>query len=131
MSDPKKTVVSRRQVLKAAAGGALLVSAGPLRQARAADTTIRVYGVNTSTLKAGWDAFTEQTGLTMEYTETTADLGVFIREVVANEIGEVYDFFIIDIGMQRKLGPEGYFLQVDENHPQLTNWKTVEQGYKG
>ena len=131
MSDPKKTVVSRRQVLKAAAGGALLVSAGPLRQARAADTTIRVYGVNTSTLKTGWDAFSEQTGLTMEYTETTADLGVFIREVVANEIGEVYDFFIIDIGMQRKLGPEGYFLQVDENHPELTNWKTVEQGYKG
>lgn len=131
MSDTKKTVVSRRQVLKAAAGGAVLVSAGPLRQARAADTTIRVYGVNTSTLKAGWDAFTEQTGLTMEYTETTADLGVFIREVVANEIGEVYDFFIIDIGMQRKLGPEGYFLQVDENHPQLTNWKTVEEGYKG
>ena len=131
MSDTKKTVVSRRQVLKAAAGGAVLVSAGPLRQARAADTTVRVYGVNTSTLKAGWDAFTEQTGLTMEYTETTADLGVFIREVVANEIGEVYDFFIIDIGMQRKLGPEGYFLQVDENHPQLTNWKTVEEGYKG
>ena len=131
MSDTRKAVLSRRQVLKAAAGGAVLVSAGPLRQARAADTTVRVYGVNTSTLKAGWDAFTERTGLTMEYTETTADLGVFIREVVANEIGDVYDFFIIDIGMQRKLGPEGYFLQVDENHPQLTNWKTVEQGYKG
>ena len=45
MSDMKNAVLSRRQVLKAAAGGAVLMSAGPLRQARAADTTIRVYGL--------------------------------------------------------------------------------------
>lgn len=132
MTDILKTPISRRQVLKgAAASGVALATAGTFGTALAADSKIRVYGVSTSTLKAGWDAFTSATGLTMEYTETTADLGVFIREVVANEAGDTYDFFIIDIGMQRKLGPEGYFLKVDVNHPELTNWATVEDGYKG
>ena len=132
MSQRSRANVTRRGVLKsAAAAGVMATAASTLGTAQAADATVRVYGVSTSTLKAGWDDFTAQTGLTMEYTETTADLGVFIREVVANEVGEVYDFFIIDIGMQRKLGPEGYFLKVDVNHPELTNWKTVEEGYKG
>ena len=109
LTDNPRSAVTRRDVLKgAAATGAALAATGISSAVPAADNVIRGYGVNTGALK-DWGLFTNSTGLVMEYTETNTDPGIFIRDVVANDIGEDYDFFVFDGGMEDVLGPQGVF----------------------
>jgi putative spermidine/putrescine transport system substrate-binding protein len=122
--------VTRRDVLKgAAATGAALAATSIPGATTAAGNVVRGYGVNTGALK-DWGLFNDSTGLVMDYTETNTDPGVFIRDVVAREIGEDYDFFVFDGGMEDVLGPGGVFLEVDQSHPELTLWERTSADFK-
>jgi putative spermidine/putrescine transport system substrate-binding protein len=129
-TEHRQSGATRRNVLKgAAATGAALAASSIPGAAKAADNVIRGYGVNTGALK-DWGLFANSTGLVMDYTETNTDPGVFIRDVVAREIGEDYDFFVFDGGMEDVLGPQGIFLEVDQSHPELTLWDRTSKDFK-
>lgn len=121
--------VSRRAVLKGAAalGVAALAAPAIVTRALAASDTIRILGVQTAALP-DWTPFTEETGLTVEFTGIGADPGTYRREIMANAAGEQYDIFIMNGGLEDALG-ERYFLKLDESR--IPNWPDVTEGVRG
>ena len=124
---------TRRSFLRDAAGlagaAALGSVVGGSSSARAATSTVKGYGVTTAQLK-DWSIMTKSNGVTMDYTATNADIGIFMRDVVSNDLGEVNDIFIFDGGTERILGPQGYYAEIDENHPELKLWKRTPDSWK-
>ena len=103
---------SRRSFLKGSAAlGAAAIAAPAIlktspRQARAEDNVIRIIGPNVIALD-DWTAFTEETGLTVEWKGIASDPGVFLKEAIADEAGEDFDMFCFDGGVEDRLAPEG------------------------
>ncbi|HMN85628.1 MAG TPA: extracellular solute-binding protein [Bauldia sp.] len=121
---------SRRQVLAGGAtllGTSILGSRG-LKAAEAADT-VRVYGISSMALK-DWDAFTELTGLKMEFTPVTYDTGTYVREIVGNDIGSIADIFIFTGNTPRVLAPAGAYTPIDVDDPRIALWKQIPDTYK-
>ena len=133
--DRKTGALTRRDMLKtgAAAGVSVAIagglSVGMTQVAHASGETIRGYGTTTVQLK-DWSLFNKSTGLTMEFTPTDANMGNFMRDVTVNEVGDTHDLFFTDGGTQYKLGPEGFYLVIDENHPDLVLWERTSDNYK-
>ena len=126
--------VSRRELLKGAAatGVVALAASGTIAgatSALAASTTVKGYGVTTSQLK-DWSIMEKSIGLKMEFTGTNADIGVFMRDVISNDLGETHDIFIFDGGTEDVLGPQGYYSEVIEDHPELTLWDRTSDNWK-
>ena len=125
--------LSRREVLQGAAavGVAAATAAWPgARQAAlAASPVVRGYGVTTSQLK-DWSIMEKANGIQMEFTGTNADIGVFMRDVISNDLGETHDIFIFDGGTEDVLGPQGYYGEVIEDHPELTLWERTPDAWK-
>ena len=115
---------SRRGVLKGAV--AMATAAASLhpvfdKPAMAQGAAVKGYGVTTSQLK-DWEIMKKTIGVTMEFTPTNADIGVFMRDVISNDLGETHDIFIFDGGTEDVLGPQGYYAEIVENHKELTLW---------
>jgi hypothetical protein len=125
--------LSRRDVLKGAATVSVAVVTSNLMSAQrfalAADPVVRGYGVTTSQLK-DWDIMKKSIGVTMEFTPTNADIGVFMRDVISNDLGETHDIFIFDGGTEDVLGPQGYYAEVIEDHPELKLWGRTPDSWK-
>ena len=115
--------LSRREVLQGAAAVGVATAAaawpGARQAALAASPVVRGYGVTTSQLK-DWSIMEKANGIQMEFTGTNADIGVFMRDVISNDLGETHDIFIFDGGTEDVLGPQGYYGEVIEDHPELT-----------
>ena len=112
--------LTRRDMLKvmgagvsAAAVGAVAGSPAP---AQAADATVRAYGVTTAQLK-DWSFMTKSIGVNMEFEGTNNSVGVFLRDVVASQLGDKVDIFIFESGTEDILGPQGVYLPIDEKNP--------------
>lgn len=124
---------SRREVLKGAAAVGLVTVAstypGARHAALAASPTVRGYGVTTSQLK-DWSIMEKANGIQMEFTGTNADIGVFMRDVISNDLGETHDIFIFDGGTEDVLGPQGHYSEVIEDHPELTLWERTSDAWK-
>src|SRR4051794_40393006 len=125
--------ISRRDLLRGAATVSVAVVASSAmsaqRVAAAADTVVRGYGVTTSQLK-DWDIMKKAIGVTMEFTPTNADIGVYMRDVISNDLGETHDIFIFDGGTEDVLGPQGYYAEVIEDQKELTLWKRTPDAWK-
>ncbi|MCB1497513.1 MAG: extracellular solute-binding protein [Bauldia sp.] len=125
---PRMLALTRRGILK---GGAYTVlaalAARSLTPALAASGKIKVYGTAAQGLE-DWSGFTEATDLDMEFTPTNGDPGVVMREIVSNEIGETYDLFLTETGMQKVLGKD-WFLPIDTGNPALTLWSRVSEAF--
>jgi putative spermidine/putrescine transport system substrate-binding protein len=124
--------LTRRDMLKAtgvAAAAAIAPSLGATSQALAADSVVRGYGVSTAQLK-DWSIFNKATGLTMEFTPTNNSVGVFLRDVVASQIGDKIDYFVFESGTQNILGPQGVYLTIDEANPALKLWSRTPDDWK-
>ncbi|MEQ8967550.1 MAG: PotD/PotF family extracellular solute-binding protein [Azospirillaceae bacterium] len=121
-------VIPRRRLLQGTAAGAAVGLIGvKLRPAAAQEVTMRGYGTSAQGLE-DWTPFVEATGMEMRYTPTVGDPGVVLREIMANEIGRDYDFFLTEVGMQTVLG-EDWFLPLDTSHPALTLWDRVPEAF--
>ena len=124
--------LTRRAMLKgsaAAAVGALAVpgfSSGP---AQAANPVVRGYGVTTAQLK-DWSIMSKSIGVDMEFTGTDNSVGVFLRDVVASQLGDKVDIFIFESGTEDILGPDGTYLPIDEKNPELTLWDRTADEWK-
>ena len=124
--------LTRRDMLKAAAAmgaTALAPALGGISAAEAADKVVRGYGVSTAQLK-DWSIMTKALGLTMEFTPTNNSVGVFLRDVVASQLGDKVDFFVFESGTQNVLGPQGLYLTIDEANPELKLWSRTPDEWK-
>ena len=90
---------------------------------------VRGYGVTTSQLK-DWEIMRKAIGVRMEFTPTNADIGVFMRDVISNDLGETHDIFIFDGGTEKVLGPQGYYSVIIEDRPELTLWQRTPDSWK-
>jgi putative spermidine/putrescine transport system substrate-binding protein len=130
---PNTESLSRRDLLRGATatGGLALTLSMPgfIQPALAASTTVTGYGVTTAQLKS-WDIMAKSIGITMNYTATNADIGVFMRDVISNDIGETHDICIFDGGTQDVLGPDGHYAEIIEDNPELTLWKRTSDAWK-
>jgi putative spermidine/putrescine transport system substrate-binding protein len=124
--------LSRRDLMKniaAAGGAAAMLPAIGIGPAYAADPVVRGYGVTTAQLK-DWSIMTKSIGVQMEFTGTNNSVGVFLRDVVAAQLGDKADIFIFESGTEDILGPKGLYLKIDENNPELTLWKRTPDEWK-
>lgn len=124
--------LTRRDMLKALGGASALglaAAAGMPLAAQAADTTVRAYGVTTAQLK-DWSIMEKAIGVKMEFTGTNNSVGVFLRDVVASQLGDKVDIFIFESGTEDILGPQGVYLPIDEKNPELTLWERTSDDWK-
>lgn len=118
----------RRAFLKSgvAAGATLAAFGGGLMPAFADSVALKAYGVTTAQM-SDMSLLETATGAKLDFTGTDADVGVFMRDVMSNNVGETHDILIFDNGTQNILGPMGLYAELDVTHPELTNWdKTPE-----
>jgi spermidine/putrescine-binding protein len=130
-STTNKDRAGRRRFLKGSASAVAALAAAPTiitsRRGAADDNVVRILGVETVAI-ADWSDFEKDTGLKMEFTGIDSDPGLFMQEIVANEAGSDYDIFAFDGGLEDTLGPEGYFLPIDEDA--MSRWASVADGVK-
>ncbi|EWY39677.1 hypothetical protein N825_05580 [Skermanella stibiiresistens SB22] len=112
-----------------AMGMAASAMPGLSQQAWAAGTTVKGYGVTTAQPK-DWSRMTKSIGVGIDYTPTNADIGVFMRDVMGNDLAATHDIFIFDGGTEDILGKEGYYAEVDEDHPELKLWARTADSWK-
>ena len=121
--------ISRRRLLKtgAAVGAAALAAPFYARNAFAAGGKVRVLGVTTVALPS-WEGFVADTGMEIEFTAINSDPGLYVQEVVANEVGDDYDVFAFDGGIEDRLGASGHFQPIDGSR--LERWNDVSADVK-
>src|SRR5258708_13511042 len=69
-------------------------------------------------------------GMDMEVTGTNNSVGVYLRDVVASQLGDKVDIFIFESGTEDILGPQGIYLVIDEKNPELTLWGRTSDAWK-
>jgi spermidine/putrescine-binding protein len=120
-------------MLKGLAATGALALTGTLGLGRfanaAASKTVSAYGVTTAQLK-DWSMLTKSTGLQMQYIGSNNDVGVFMRDVLASQMGNKADIFIFEGGTQNLLGPQGAYLVIDEKNPNLKLWQRTPDVWK-
>ena len=124
--------LSRRDLMKsvaAVAGTFVLGGVAASETAAAADTTVRGYGVTTAQL-TDWSVMTKSIGLKMGFTGSNNSVGVFLRDIVASQLGDTTDIFIFEAGTQNVLGPQGLYLKIDETNPNLKLWSRTSDTWK-
>jgi len=126
----------RRQFVKG--GGAALAAAAAgltlfprtISRAKAADgsdNVVRVLGVSNGAPES-WDEFTKATGLTVEWTPISDDVGVFLHEVMANDAGDRYDIVTSLSGTYELLAEQGFLAPIDVS--KLSNWAGMAPALK-
>lgn len=115
--------MDRRTFLKstAAVGLAMAGAGAASRSAFAQETVLKAYGVTTAQMSDP-SLLEKATGVRVEFTGTDADIGVFMRDVLANNIGDTHDILIFDNGTQNILGPNGFYSEIDITDPALSLW---------
>jgi len=122
----------RRDFLKAmaAAGvGAVATRVAAPGEAMAANPVVHGYGVTTAQLK-DWSIMSKAIGIDMDFTGTNNSVGVYLRDVVASQLGDKVDIFIFESGTEDILGPQGIYLEIDQKNPELTLWDRTADEWK-
>lgn len=127
-------LLTRRALLKELgimSGAGIVASSipGGLAFADTAMPVVTAYGVTTAALK-NWKPMEKDLNIKMDFTGSNNNVGVFLHEVMADEIGKKEDILIFEGGTQNVLGPKGYYLPLDINNPNLTLWNRTEKAWK-
>lgn len=127
--------LTRRSLLQGAsavAGVAALGSAGGLvpGAAQAQDIPlVKAYGVPTAALK-DWAPMEASIGVRCELSGTNNDVGVFMRDIMATDLGDSTDIFIFESGTEDILGPRGFYAEIQTDHPELSLWDRTSDDWK-
>lgn len=126
--------LTRRSLLQAAGAmagvAAMGGAAGFATTAVAADMPlVKMYGVPTAALK-DWAPMEKSIGVKATLSGTNNDVGVFMRDVMASQIGDDIDIFIFESGTEDILGPRGIYAPIDEKNPELTLWDRTSDDWK-
>ncbi len=106
----------------AAAGESLWPRSRNIARAASRDDVIRVLGVSTGAL-ADWRQFEHDTGLTMQWTPASDDVGLFLHEMIADDAGDRYDIVTCLSGTYEVLADQDLLLPIDLKR--LSNWYGV------
>lgn len=126
--------LSRRDVIKGAAGAAAIVGApavlkGLTRRARAQEKgVIRMLFTAPTMIPGDWTRFEQDTGLKMEDTVIKDDPGIFLTEVEVNDAGDRFDLISTLSGVEQSLIDGGYIIQA-ETGP-VGNWAGMPDSIK-
>ncbi len=126
--------LTRRNMLRgmgAVAGTAALAATGLApRGAMAQDMpVVRAYGVPTAALK-DWSPLEASLGIKCELNGTSNDVGVFMRDIMASNLGDSTDIYIFESGTEDILGPRGMYAKIETDHPELTLWERTSDTWK-
>jgi len=126
--------LSRRSLLKAfgaVAGTAAIGGMTGFSSAlRAEDLqVVRAYGVPTAALK-DWSPMEASIGVRCEMSGTSNNVGVFMRDIMASNLGSNTDIFIFESGTEDILGPRGMYAEIQTDHPELTLWNRTSDDWK-
>mgnify|MGYP003362687612 CR=1 FL=1 len=126
--------LTRRSMLQGltAIAGTMAVTgvAGMPSAAQAQDLpVVRAYGVPTAALK-DWAPMEASIGVRCELSGTSNDVGVFMRDIMASNLGETTDIFIFESGTEDILGPRGLYAEIDTKNPELTLWERSPDDWK-
>lgn len=132
--DDERAAISRRHLLSRVpviVGGAAtaLALGGPSAVAADKRPVVTAYGVTTAALE-NWAPMEKMLDITMDFTGSNNNVGVFLHEVMADRIGRTEDIFIFEGGTQNVLGPKGLYLPLDTHNPELTLWNRTEPFWK-
>ncbi len=126
--------LGRRSMLKAlaalagtAAIGGVTGFSGSLRAQTPA--LVKMYGVPTAALK-DWSPMLASTGIRCEMSGTSNDVGTFMRDVMASNLGATTDIFIFESGTEDILGPRGVYAKIQTDNPELTLWNRTSDDWK-
>src|SRR6056297_1764506 len=129
-STTSQVELTRRSLMQAAASIGGLAALGMAGKASAQDMPlVRAYGVPTAALK-DWSPMEETLGLRVELSGSNNDVGVFMRDVMASELGDEVDIFVFESGTEDILGPRGLYAPLDEDHAELTLWERTSDDWK-
>ena len=124
--------LTRRDMLKSVVAGAA-ATFGDMALAPSASaaplTTISAYGVTTAQLE-NWSMMQKSLGLTMKFTGSNNDVGVYMQAVMQSQLGNAEDIFIFEGGTQNILGPSGAYLPIDVTQPELKLWNRTPDVWK-
>ena len=126
--------LSRRDVIKGAAGAAAIVGApavlkGLTRRARAQEKgVVRMLFTAPTMIPGDWTRFEQDTGLKMEDTVIKDDPGIFLTEVEVNDAGDRFDLISTLSGVEQSLIDGGYIIQA-ETGP-VGNWAGMPDSIK-
>ena len=112
----------------AAAGESLLPWRSRPARAAGRDDVVRVLGVSTGALP-DWSRFEKETGLKMEWTPASDDVGLFLHEMIADDAGEHYDIVTCLSGTYEALADQDLLLPIELGR--LKNWHGVPDYVKG
>jgi len=90
---------------------------------------VKAYGVPTAALK-DWAPMEKSIGVRCELSGTSNDVGVFMREIMASNLGDSTDLFIFESGTEDILGPRGFYAEIDTKNPELTLWERTSDDWK-
>ncbi len=126
--------LTRRGMLRgmsALAGTAALGAAGFAPRSLAAQDMplVKAYGVPTAALK-DWSPMEASIGVRCELNGTSNDVGVFMRDIMASNLGETTDIYIFESGTEDILGPRGLYAKIDPEHPELKLWERTSDSWK-
>lgn len=122
--------VSRRGFLQGAAAlGTTAALCSGIAPAQAQMPVVRAYGTTTAQLK-DWDLMRKAIGVDIDYTGTNQDVGRFLGDVMGNDLGETIDLFFFDGGTEDVLGAQGFYAEVDEDHPEFPNWARTPDSWR-
>ena len=126
--------LTRRSMLQgmtAVAGTAAVGSvAGLPFAAQAQDLpVVKAYGVPTAALK-DWAPMEASIGVRCELSGTSNDVGVFMRDIMASNLGDSTDIFIFESGTEDILGPRGFYAEIDTENPELSLWERTSDDWK-
>lgn len=126
--------LSRRQFIKCAASGAVIVGApaiasGLTRRSKAAEKgVIRMLFTAPTMIPGDWTRFEQDTGLKMEDTVIKDDPGIFLTEVQVNDAGDRFDLISTLSGVEQSLIDAGNIIQL-ETSP-VGNWSGLPDSIK-
>lgn len=123
---------SMLQGMSTLAGAAALGGAAGLSARSAFAQTlpvVRAYGVPTAA-PTNWSPMEASIGVRAQMSGTSNDVGVFLRDIMATNMGETTDIYIFEGGTQNILGPQGFYAEIDTSHPELALWDRTPDAWK-
>lgn len=122
--------LSRRQLLRASAGGLAGMALSPLlsRAAWAAGGDIAFWGTGTLDIGEKWARATKDAGLNVTFTDNGNDPGPVVARLVAGNANDAYDVSGLQGGAERELAKQGAIAPWDTS--KIANWDKVWQWAK-
>ncbi len=130
-SHPAFSNLSRRRLMQlsgAAAAAALTGGLALPRAARAQSGTVAVWGTGTLDIGDAWARLTDDTGLTVDFTDNGNDMGPVVARLAAGNANALFDVGGFQGGAEKELYRQGNIVPWDTS--KLTNFGSLWQWAK-